>query len=353
VTDRPRAGAPARDPSRVADALLGGDARALARAISWLEAGDPRGAQVLAALRRSAASAGPEGDARPGAGNGANDASVSRPGVVIGVTGPPGGGKSTLVDRLVEAHRTRENRVGVVAIDPSSPFSGGALLGDRIRMMRWHADDGVFVRSMATRGRLGGLAAGTLRVCELLVAAGYPRVLIETVGVGQSEVDVAAVADTTLLVLTPGAGDAVQAFKAGVLEVADVVAVNKADLPGAERLRREILAAQALAEAPEGAWRPPVVPVRAHDGHGIDALLEALEAHHAWSAAHGEASAREARIRAELASAVQHTARAALRRFGARVLPGLESGDVTAEEAAERVLRRWAAEDPEAPGGAR
>jgi LAO/AO transport system kinase len=164
---------------------------------------------------------------------------------------------------------------------------------------------------------------------------------------------VARVADTTLLVLTPGAGDAVQAFKAGVLEVADVVAVNKADLPGAERLRREILAAQALAEAPEGAWRPPVVPVRAHDGHGIDALLEALEAHHAWRAAHGEAPAREARIRAELASAVQHTARAALRRFGARVLPGLVSGDVTAEEAAERVLRWWAAEDPEPPGGAR
>jgi LAO/AO transport system kinase len=325
----------------------------LARAISWLEAGDPRGAQVLAALRRSAASPGGDAAPRAGAAGDANAAATTRSGVVIGVTGPPGSGKSTLVDRLVEVHRVRGNRVAVLAIDPSSPFSGGALLGDRIRMTRWHADQRVFVRSMATRGRLGGLAAATLRVSELLVAAGYDRVVIETVGVGQSEVDVARVADTTLLVLTPGAGDAVQAVKAGVLEVADVVAVNKADLPGAERLRREILAAQALAEAPEGAWRAPVVPVRAHDGHGIDALVEALEAHHGWRAAHGAAPAREGRIRAELASAVHHGARAALRRFEARVLPELVSGALTAEQAADRVLRWWAEEDEAPPGGAR
>jgi LAO/AO transport system kinase len=321
----PAGARPARDPRLLAVAVRRGDVRALARAVSWLEAGDARGATVLAEIRRGAAAA---------------EAASPEAGRLVGVTGPPGSGKSTLVDRLVERYRARGRTVAVVAVDPTSPYSGGALLGDRIRMTRWHADPGVFVRSMATRGQLGGLAAATLRVAELLAEAGYARVLIETVGVGQSEVDVADVADTTLLVLTPGAGDAVQAVKAGVLEVADVVAINKDDLPGAERLRREILAAQALADAPAEGWRPPVTTTRSHDGHGVEELLEAIEAHHAWLADQGRAEARERRMRAELAAAVQLRAREALRRHAGRVLPALAEGRTTAERAAAQVLRR-------------
>ena len=200
--------------------------RALARAITLLEAGRDEGQTLLKNVRPRG------GRAR-----------------VVGVTGAPGSGKSTLVDKLIGVARGRGLKVAVVAIDPTSPFSGGAILGDRIRMGRWHTDAGVFIRSMATRGHLGGLAAASLQVVALLDAHGFDFVFIETVGVGQSEVDVVKVADTTLLVLTPGQGDGVQAFKAGIMEIADVFAINKFDLPGGPRLKREIKAALELGHA--------------------------------------------------------------------------------------------------------
>src|SRR5690606_12433713 len=178
---------------------------------------------------------------------------------VVGITGSPGAGKSTLTDALIAVLREHGRRVGVVAIDPTSPFSGGAILGDRIRMTRWHSDPGVFIRSMATRGHLGGLAAATLQVVALLDAVGFDHVLIETVGVGQSEVDVVQAADTTVVVLTPGQGDGVQAFKAGIMEIADVFCINKYDLPGADRLRREVAAALELGDHDAHTWFPPIV----------------------------------------------------------------------------------------------
>jgi LAO/AO transport system ATPase len=213
---------------RAADAwltrFLAGEARALARGLSWLEAADPRGAALLAAARVATR----------------ERATAVR---VIGLTGAPGAGKSTLADRLIEAWRARGVRVAVLAVDPSSPFSGGALLGDRVRMTRWAGDDGVFVRSMASRGSTGGLAPASLDALSLLAAFGFDVVLLETVGVGQAEVDVAAVADTTVVALAPGQGDDVQAAKAGLMEIADVFALTKADRPEAERLAREVRSA--------------------------------------------------------------------------------------------------------------
>src|SRR5690606_1377953 len=189
---------------------------------------------------------------------------------------------------LIGAWREAGVSVAVVAVDPTSPYSGGAILGDRIRMLRWYQDHGVFIRSMATRGHLGGLAAATLRVVALLDAAGYQRVLIETVGVGQSEVDVAEAADSTVVVLTPGQGDAVQALKAGIMEIGDVFCVNKADLPGADRVRREVRAALELAPSLAGAWRPPIVSTVASTGQGVADLVERLDRHHAHLSQSGE-----------------------------------------------------------------
>ena len=312
------------DPGLVAAALQDGSVRALARAISWLEADDPRGPEVLAVVRRARST-----DTRHS----------PRPARRVGVTGAPGSGKSTLVDRLVAAYRAEEASVAVIAVDPSSPFSGGALLGDRIRMTRWHADRGVYVRSMASRGRLGGLAAAVVRVAALLEAAGYRHILIETVGVGQSEVDIASMADSTVLVLAPGAGDDVQAFKAGVMEVADIVVVAKADLPGADRLRHEVLAANGLAELGQGAWQPPVVLASASDGSGIGELRDSLDAHHTWLAANEDASGRERRrASAELASAVRAEADRALAGRGDAWLERLARGEVSAERAARALL---------------
>ncbi len=192
---------------------------------------------------------------------------------MIGVTGPPGAGKSTLSDQLIQHYRALGKSVGVIAVDPSSPYSGGAILGDRIRMQRHHEDPSVFIRSMATRGWLGGLARAALEMTLLLDAAGREVILVETVGVGQDEVEVARLAGVTLVVLVPGMGDDIQAIKAGILEIADVFAINKADLPGADQLERQLKASMELAHGKQ----VPIVKTRADQGAGIDDLTAAID----------------------------------------------------------------------------
>jgi LAO/AO transport system kinase len=223
---------------------------------------------------------------------------------VIGLTGSPGVGKSTTTSALVGALRARGNRVGVIAVDPSSPFSGGALLGDRIRMQEHATDPGVFIRSMASRGHLGGLSATTPQALRVLEAAGCDVILIETVGVGQSEVEVAAAADTTIVLLAPGMGDGIQAAKAGILEIADVLCVNKADRDGADTTMRELRHMIALGERSSSAWEVPVVKSVASTGVGIPELLDLLDKHFAWLAETGELKARRERRAAEEISAL-------------------------------------------------
>ncbi|MBI5499093.1 MAG: methylmalonyl Co-A mutase-associated GTPase MeaB [Deltaproteobacteria bacterium] len=260
--------------------LLAGERGAVARAIRLLDDGDPAGLALLKAIYPAAAAA-----------------------RVLGVTGAPGSGKSTLVDRLIGAYRARGEKVGVAAVDPSSPFTGGAILGDRIRMQRHAEDDGVFIRSLATRGHLGGLSASTLDVLTVLGAAGFPTLLLETVGVGQDEVEVNRVADTVVLVVAPGAGDSVQTLKAGVMEIAHVFVVNKMDQPGADQVAREIeqlLGFKDRGPGPAAAWTPPVVLAAAGDGRNIDQVVDAVDRHAAHLHATGEESRRR-RDRARLA----------------------------------------------------
>ena len=210
---------------------------------------------------------------------------------VIGVTGPPGGGKSTLVNRLAGAYREQGERVAVVAVDPSSPFSGGALLGDRIRMSERFLDEGLFIRSMASRGHSGGLARSTSRVVNVLDAIGYGVVLVETVGVGQEEVEVIRVVDTVVLVTVPGLGDDIQAIKAGVLEIADVLVVNKADRPGADETARDLAQMLTLGKM-RTSWKPPIIRTVAATGENVPQLVDAIEKHRAWSAENGERDRR-------------------------------------------------------------
>jgi LAO/AO transport system kinase len=239
--------------------ILAGDRRAIARAISSVENRDPSAIPLLRALFPKT------GRAR-----------------VVGITGSPGAGKSTLVEKLAQEYRRRGGRVGILAVDPTSPYSGGAILGDRVRMQSLAHDPGVYIRSMATRGQLGGLAPTTQDAVTILDAAGCETVLIETVGVGQDEVEVARLADVTVLLLVPGLGDDIQTFKAGVMEIADLFVINKADRPGADRVEQEVTAMLSLASRPDG-WRPPMIKTIATTGQGIVELTEALDQFYAFS----------------------------------------------------------------------
>jgi LAO/AO transport system kinase len=243
-----------------------GDVRALAKVISMVENGDSRVRSVIKELSPAAAGA-----------------------RLIGLTGAPGAGKSTVTSALVRAFRERGERTAVLAVDPSSPFTGGALLGDRVRMQDHATDPGVFIRSMGSRGQLGGLAAATPQAVRVLDAAGFGVILIETVGVGQAEVEIASAADTTALLVVPGMGDSIQAAKAGVLEVADVLVVNKADRPETQRAVRDLRSMVALST---GRWKPPVVTTVATSGEGIDELVRQLDRHWAWLAENGERERR-------------------------------------------------------------
>ena len=256
----------------------GGEARAVGRLISLVEDESPLLREVMAALA-------------PYAGNAH----------IVGITGSPGVGKSTSTAALVSAYRKEGKRVGVLAVDPSSPFSGGALLGDRVRMQDHATDAGVFIRSMASRGHLGGLAWATPQALRVLDAAGFDVVLVETVGVGQSEVEIAGMADTTLVLLAPGMGDGIQAAKAGILEVGDIYVVNKADRDGASTVTRDLRAMLALADRRPGQWEPPIVKTVASRGEGLEDVVARIEERLVWMTGNGVlAERRRSRARDEI-----------------------------------------------------
>jgi len=248
--------------------IRAGELRALSRAISTVENRTRESTELLKALF-------------PFSGNA----------LLIGLTGAPGAGKSTLVDQVAREYRKQGKTIGIVAVDPTSPFSGGAILGDRIRMQAHHADKGIYIRSMATRGSLGGLASTTADVATVLDASGRDLVMIETVGVGQDEVDIVRLADVTIVVLVPGMGDDVQTIKAGIMEIADIFVINKSDREGAERVEREIRAMQSLAVRHDD-WVPPIVKTVASEGAGISELVAAIEKYREYLEKSGRAQAR-------------------------------------------------------------
>lgn len=271
---------------QLVEAARAGHPRAVARLVSLVEDAAPQLREVMAALAPHTGQA-----------------------HVVGLTGAPGVGKSTTTSALVAAYRARGQRVGVLAVDPSSPFSGGALLGDRVRMQEHATDPEVYIRSMATRGHLGGLAWATPQALRVLDAAGCHVVLLETVGVGQSEVEVASLADTTVVLLAPGMGDAIQAAKAGILEIGDVYVVNKADREGADAAIRDLRHMLTLGERRQpGDWRPPVVRLVATTGEGLDELTEVVDKHRSWLADTGQLQWRRRRRAAEEIEAIAVTA---------------------------------------------
>ena len=272
----------------------------MARLVTMVEDGSPQLREVMAALTPHAGHA-----------------------QVVGITGSPGVGKSTMTNALVTELRKADKRVGVLAVDPSSPFSGGALLGDRVRMQDHATDDGVYIRSMASRGHLGGLSWTTPQALRVLDAAGCDVVIVETVGVGQSEVEIAGLADTTVVLMAPGLGDGIQAAKAGILEIGDLYVVNKADRDGAEQVRRELRSTIALDDRSEGGWRPPIVLTVAQSGHGVDEVVRELDRHRAWLEESGELARRRTRRAREEIEAI---AVAALRDRWENVSGALQSG---------------------------
>jgi LAO/AO transport system kinase len=290
----------------LADRVRSGDSRALARAISLVENETAEGRDLVRALYPHTGTA-----------------------WIVGVTGPPGAGKSTLVDQLARQLRARDATVGVLAVDPTSPFTGGAILGDRVRMQAHAGDSGVFIRSMATRGHLGGLSRTTADAALVLDAAGRDYVIIETVGVGQDEVDVVRLADMCLVTLVPGTGDDVQALKAGIMEIADVFVVNKADRDGANRLVSAIEATLSL-KPPDGEWTPPIVKTEATRNVGIDELVVVIDRYRA-NATSVVAARRRARSEFQLR---EHLARAFLQRVDRVLTPG------ELEALAERITAR-------------
>jgi LAO/AO transport system kinase len=273
--------------------LRQGDVRALARAVSLVEDDAPSAWQILSCCFSYTGSA-----------------------MRVGITGSPGAGKSTLVDALARRYRGQQATVGVVAVDPTSPYTGGAILGDRIRMREHEADPGFYLRSMATRGSLGGLARASADVAVVIEASGKQRLLIETVGVGQDEIDIVRLADVTVVVLVPGMGDDVQSLKAGIMEIADIFVVNKSDRDGADHVEKEVRAMQSLA-AEHGSWIPPVIRTIATTGAGIEELEQAVDRFWSWLAQEGRLIARrEQHWRARVMEMVRHELLRALRGRG-------------------------------------
>ena len=310
------------DPRALFDAACAADRGALARLLSFVERG---GAEAREIARLSSPQVGHA--------------------YVVGITGAPGAGKSTLTSAVIGVLRARGMRVGVLAIDPSSPYTGGAILGDRVRMQDHAHDEGVYIRSMATRGHLGGLALATSEAIRVLDATGHDVVLVETVGVGQVEVEVAGKADTTVVVVNPGWGDAVQANKAGLLEIADVFAINKADRDGVEGTRRDLQAMLELTEFAAGEWVPTITSTVGTTGEGVEALVDAVFAHRAAADASGDtARRREVRRSEELREIVERRLEARARDVcsgdeWSQLESQVRSGAVDPWTAADRMLR--------------
>jgi LAO/AO transport system kinase len=301
------------------EAAVSGDVRALGKALSVIEDGTPELTELLSGLPDSGSA------------------------LLIGVTGPPGVGKSTTTGALISEYRSKGLRVAVLAVDPSSPVTGGALLGDRIRMQEHALDEGVFIRSMSSRGQLGGLSSATQAAAKVLDAVGFDVIIVETVGVGQSEVDVVNAVDTVVLVLAPGAGDGVQAAKAGILEIADIYVVNKADRDGAEGVVRELRSMIGLGSNSQASWIPEIVTTTATTGQGLAELVLAISKHHDWAVASGDRALRFVeRAKLNLRRAVldsleelMNLNESAVNALSSKVA----SGEISTESAVKKILR--------------